>query len=155
MSLENEVKLLRNVSLLANVEPSKLKLLAFTSEWETYQGGDFLCRQGDVGDAAFIIIEGDADVIVDTPDGEAIIATRGANDVIGEIAILCDVPRTASVRAQNHLVTLKITKDVFLQLITGYPQTAVEILRILADRLHHTTTQLREAMTRAAAAGDH
>ncbi len=150
MSLEKEVKLLRNVSLLANVEPSKLKLLAFTSEWETYQSGDFLCRQGDVGDAAFIIIEGEADVLVGTPDGEAVIATRGANDVIGEIAILCDVPRTASVRARDHVVTLKITKDVFLQLITGYPQTAVEILRILADRLQHTTAQLREAMARAA-----
>jgi len=150
MSLEKEVKLLRNVSLLANVEPSKLKLLAFTSEWETYQAGDFLCQQGEVGDSAFIIIEGEAEVIVDSPEGEIVIATRGANDVIGEISILCDVPRTASVRARDHLVTLKVTKDVFLQLITGYPQTAVAILRILADRLQKTTAQLREAMARAA-----
>ena len=153
MSLEKEVKLLRNVSLLANVEPSKLKLLAFTSHWETYEAGDFLCRQGEVGDSAFIIIEGEAEVIVDTPEGELTIATRGANDVIGEIALLCDVPRTATVRARDHLVTLKVTKDVFLQLITGYPQTALAILRILADRLQKTTTQLREAVARAAPSG--
>ncbi len=149
MSLEKEVKLLRNVSLLANVEPSKLKLLAFTSQWETYESGEFLCKQDEVGDSAFIIIEGEAEVIVDAPDGPLTIATRGANDVIGEIAILCDIPRTASVCAKSHLVTLKVTKDVFLQLITGYPQTAVAILRILADRLQKTTMQLREALAKA------
>ena len=153
MSLETEVKLLRKVSLLADVEHARLKLLAFTSQWETYQAGDFLCRQGEVGDSAFIIIEGVAEVIVDSPEGEVTIATRGANDVIGEIAILCDVPRTASVRAQGKLKTLKVTKEVFLQLITGYPETAVAILRILADRLQKTTTQLREAMARGAPAG--
>ena len=80
-------------------------------------------------------------------------AAYGANDVIGEISILCDVPRTASVRAQGKLTTMKVTKDVFLQLITGYPETAVAILRILADRLQKTTTQLREAMARGAPAG--
>ena len=100
-----------------------------------------------------LVIGSDGIFQIDSNTGEITIATRGKNDVIGEIAILCDVPRTASVRARDRLVTLKVTKEVFLQLITGYPQTAVAIIRILADRLQKTTTQLREAMERGMPAG--
>ena len=69
MSLNEEVELLRNIPMFARIEPSKLKLLAFTSERLTFQGGQDLCVQGGDGDSAFIIIDGAADVIVDTPKG--------------------------------------------------------------------------------------
>ena len=99
MSLNEEVELLRNIPMFARIEPSKLKLLAFTSERLTFQSGQDLCVQGADGDSAFIIIEGDAEVIVDSPNGPMTVAAMGRNDVVGEIAILCDVPRTATVRA--------------------------------------------------------
>ena len=67
MSLNEEVELLRSVPLFANIEPSKLKLLAFTSERLTFPAGQDLCKQGDIGDAAYVIVSGDADVIIDTP----------------------------------------------------------------------------------------
>ena len=101
MSLAKDVEVLRNIPLFAKVEPAKLKLLAFTSERLEYMAGDELFRQGDYGDAAYIILEGEADVLVDTPEGAVKVATLGKNDIIGEIAILCDVPRTATVVAQS------------------------------------------------------
>ncbi len=145
MTLNEEVELLRKIPLFAKVEPSKLKLLAFTSERVSYDAGQALFVQGDMGDAAYIIVEGDADVEVSTPSGPLIVATLGRNDFVGEIAILCDVPRTATVRAKTRLVTLRIAKDLFFRLITEFPQMAVEIMRELASRLEHTTAQLREA----------
>ena len=145
MSLNEEVELLRNIPMFARIEPSKLKLLAFTSERLTFQRGQDLCVQGGDGDSAFIIIEGDADVIVDSPDGPLTVAAMGRNDVVGEIAILCDVPRTATVRATTDLTALKISKDLFFRLVTEFPQMAVEIMRVLATRLNVTTAQLLQA----------
>ena len=58
MSLNEEVELLRNIPLFAKLEPSKLKLLAFTAERITYEADQVLFRQGEVGDAAYIIVDG-------------------------------------------------------------------------------------------------
>ena len=146
MSLNEEVELLRNIPLFAKLEPSKLKLLAFTSERITYEADQVLFCQGDVGDAAYIIIEGAAKVLVDTDQGQIKVAALGRNDFVGEIAILCDVPRTATVKASAKTVTLRITKDLFFRLVAEFPEMSVEIMRELASRLEHTTQQLREAL---------
>ena len=146
MSLNEEVELLRNIPLFAKLEPSKLKLLAFTSERITYEADQVLFCQGDVGDAAYIIIEGAAKVLVDTDQGEIEVAALGRNDFVGEIAILCDVPRTATVKASAKTVTLRITKDLFFRLVAEFPEMSVEIMRELASRLEHTTQKLREAL---------
>ena len=69
--------------------------------------------------------------------------------IVGEIAILCDVPRTATIKAKEPLSTLKITKDMFYRLVAEFPQMAVEIMRELAHRLEDTNEKLRAA-TRAA-----
>ena len=149
MSLNEEVELLRNIPLFAKLEPSKLKLLAFTAERITYDADQTLFSQGDVGDAAYIIVDGAAKVIVDTPDGELEVAELGRNDFVGEIAILCDVPRTATVRASSKTITLRITKDLFFRLVAEFPEMSVEIMRELASRLEQTTQQLREALAQS------
>ena len=106
MSLNEEVEALRSVPLFAKIAPSKLKLLAFTSERLTFPAGQELFHQGDPGDAAYIILDGQADVVIDTPNGELAVAKVGKNDFVGEIAILIDVPhdRTAP-RSQQRRVS--------------------------------------------------
>ncbi len=142
MSLNEEVELLRNIPMFANIEPSKLKLLAFTSERMAFKDGDVLFRQGEQGDSAYVIIGGEADVIVDTPKGPLTVAKLKRNDIVGEIAILCDVPRTATVKAATKLEAMVIAKDLFFRLIMEFPQMAVEIMRELARRLDATNRKL-------------
>ena len=144
MSLQQEFELLRKIPMFANIEPAKLKLLAFTSERLSYADGDVLFRQGDPGDAAFLIITGRADVTIDTEKGPLSVATLGNHDFVGEIAILCDVPRTATVTAKSDLVALRIRKELFFRLIGEFPEIAKEIMRELANRLLQTNAQLRE-----------
>jgi CRP/FNR family transcriptional regulator, cyclic AMP receptor protein len=148
MSLSQDVEVLRSIPLFAKIEPAKLKLLAFTSERLQFVDGDEVCRQGEFGDAAYIILEGRADVLVDTPAGALKVATVGKNDIIGEIAILCDVPRTATVTASTDLTTLKVSKDNFFQLLRQFPQIGIEVMHELASRLHHTTQDLTAAKAR-------
>ncbi|MBN33602.1 MAG: cyclic nucleotide-binding protein [Rhodospirillaceae bacterium] len=147
MSLQQDVDLLRNIPLFAKIEPSKLKLLAFTAERLTFSQGDVLCRQGDEGDSAYIIIDGEADVLVNTDAVEVTVATLKTNDFLGETAILCDVPRTATVQAKTDLEALMISKDLFFQLIYQFPSMSIEIMRELASRVERTTAQLREAVS--------
>ncbi len=145
MSLDQEVEILRQIPLFANIETAKLKLMCFASERLTFKPKQTLCRQGDPGDAAFVIVEGEAEVSVDAPKGPMTVAVLKRNDIVGEIAILCDVPRTATVTANSEVVALKVTKDLFFRLVTDFPEMGVEIMRVLAHRLEQTTAQLREA----------
>ena len=145
MSLNEEVELLQNIPLFSKIDPSKLKLLAFAAERITFDGGQELFHQGDHSDTAYIIMEGSADVRVDTPGGEISVAKLGKNDIVGEIGILCDVPRTATLFAIDSVTTLAISKDLFFQMVREYPDMGIEIMRELADRLEKTTKQLREA----------
>ena len=143
--LHDEVDLLRRIPLFAQIEPAKLKLIAFTSERVAFDAGKVLFNQGDGANAAYVIVEGKAEVMVNSEAGPVTVAVLGPNDFFGEIAILCDVPRTATVRAQSRLVTLRISKDLFLRLIKEFPQMAVSIMRELAHRLEQTNNQLRTA----------
>ena len=143
MSLKEEVNLLQRIPLFQNVEPAKLKLLAFTSERVAFEAGQVLFNEGDMGDAAYIIMEGDAEVSVRSPAGPVVVATLGRNAFVGEIAILCEVPRTATVKARQRLVCLRISKELFLRLINEFPQMAVAVVRELALRLEASNQKLR------------
>ena len=147
MSLNEEVELLRNIPLFCKIDASKLKLLAFTSERLSYQDDHILFNQGDSGDAAYIIMNGSAAILIDTENGQIEVARLKKGDVVGEIAILCDVPRTATVQAKDSLTTLKVTKDTFFRLVIEFPQISVEIMRELASRLERTNAKLREALS--------
>jgi CRP-like cAMP-binding protein len=145
MILKDEVELLRRVPLFAGVEPTKLKLLAFTSDRMSFEAGQILFEQGDAGDAAYVVLNGSAEVLVNRAGSQIKVADLEKNAIVGEIAILCDVPRTATVRAQERLETLRISKDQFLRLLAEFPDMAIEIMRVLADRLGRTTAELSEA----------
>lgn len=146
MSLNEEVELLRRIPLFANIEPSKLKLLAFTSERLKFREGAELFHQGDMGDSAYIIIDGSVRIMVSTPKGDIKVADVNKNDIVGEISILCDVPRTATVIADEDVEVLKITKELFFRMVSEFPQMAVEIMRELAARLEKTTGQLTQSL---------
>ena len=78
-------------------------------------------------------------------DSRIELAKLGRGAIVGEIAILCDVPRTATVTSTGKTVTLRISKELFFRLIEEFPQIAVEVMRELAHRLENTNLQLREA----------
>ena len=145
MALKDEVEQLRRVPLFANISPARLKLLAFTSELVAYGSGQVMFRQGDPGDAAYVFLSGTADVLIDSPSGPITVDTVNPNSIVGEIAILCDVARTATIMTTAPVEALRIRKDHFLRLLVEFPEMAVEIMRVLAERLSHTTAALTAA----------
>jgi len=146
MSLKQEFELLRRVPMFTDIEPAKLKLLAFMSERVGFDPGKQLMRQGDAADAAYLIIDGHADVLVETPAGPVVVATLGPNELVGEMAILCDVPRNATVHAKDRVVALRISKEPFMRMVREFPTMAVSIMQELAQRVASTNNQLSAAL---------
>jgi CRP/FNR family cyclic AMP-dependent transcriptional regulator len=151
MNLNEEVEILKGVPLFAKMESAKLKLLAFTGERMTFGTGQEVCHQGDPGDAMYVILGGIADVLIDTPNGPLRVAQLKKNGFFGETAILCDAPRNATIAANESLLTLKISKDMFYRLVTEFPSMAIEMMRELAHRVEDTNQKLREATANKAA----
>ena len=144
MSLEQEVELIRQFPIFSKIQPAMQKLLCFSSERLTYDSGQVMFNAGDAADAAFIIIEGEVEISVPTPSGPIIVNTLGKNELLGEIAIFGEVPRTATAKATAKLETLKISKDMFIKVIRENPDAAIELIKILAGRLANTTSQLTQ-----------
>jgi len=144
MSLEQEVELIRQFPIFSKIQPAMQKLLCFSSERLTYDAGQVMFNAGDAADAAYIIIDGSVEISVPTPSGPIIVNTLGKNELLGEIAIFGDVPRTATAKAMAKLEALKISKDMFVKVIRENPDAAVELIKILAGRLANTTSQLTQ-----------
>jgi len=147
MSLEQEVELIRQVPIFSKIQPAMQKLLCFSAERLNYDAGQVIFNAGDVGDSAYIIIDGTVEISVPTPSGPIIINNMVKNDLLGEIAIVGEVPRTATAKALTKCETLKISKELFMKIIRENPDAAIELIRILASRLASTTTQLTRTRT--------
>ncbi|MGI3903470.1 MAG: cyclic nucleotide-binding domain-containing protein [Janthinobacterium lividum] len=143
--LKEDVEVLREVPIFASVDPSKLKLLAFASQRLKFDNGQLLCSEGELGDKAFVIVKGTADVYVRAGDTEVKVATVGRNDFIGDMAILGDRPRSATVKASTPCETLVIGKTQLMGLLKSFPDMGIAMMRVLAFRLERTNKALAQA----------
>lgn len=153
MSIHSEVDLLRKIPLFANIDTAKLKLLAFTSERLAFPAGAILFREGERGDSAYLILSGQVDVAVNSPKGPVSVASIKEHNIVGEMALLGDMPRTATISATEPVEALKIKKDQFFQMLRDLPQMTLEIMRELAVRLNNANKELSAAHARLRDAG--
>jgi CRP-like cAMP-binding protein len=142
MTLETEVQSLRQVPMFRDIDPARLKLLAFTSERVNFAQGQKFFSQGDPADAAYVILNGKADVSLESPNGAIKVAELGQDAIVGEMGILSDSPRSATIIAAEPTTALRIDKRVFLELLTQFPQMSVAVMRELASRLEKMNAQL-------------
>jgi len=153
MSINSEVEALRTIPMFRTIEPAKLRLLAFISERITFRAGEVICTQGEPGDSAFIILSGKGDVLVDAGGVLRKVAEIKKNDVVGEMALLTEMPRTATVTAGEEITALRISKDNFFRILQEFPEVSLEMMRVLAHRLERTTHDLAEVRGQLAEAG--
>ncbi len=151
MSLDSEVELIRRLPLFAKIDLAMLKLLCFSSERLIFDAGQVMFNAGDSADAAYILIEGSVAISRPTPTGPVVVGTLGSSEIVGEIAIFADVPRTATITATSRVDALRIAKEQMMSIIRANPDTALELIRQLALRLANTTARLSELLATSAA----
>ncbi len=139
--LNDEANLLEDIPFFAGIERSKLKLLAFTSDHLKFNQGQYLFWQGNMAEEAYMILEGSVDIIIDSLDGPKTIATAHRGELVGELAMLSDAPRTASVRAAEPISVMSISKDIFIKLISENSEVSTNLTRMLAGRFESMMRQ--------------
>jgi CRP/FNR family transcriptional regulator, cyclic AMP receptor protein len=142
------VVLLRRIPVFASLDPASLKLLAFSSNYLTFNDGEALCQQGEPGDTVFVIDEGEVEISIRVDGAPIHLARLGKHDLFGEMAVICNLPRTADVFACGLLKVLRIEGDVFLQMVTANRDAALGVMRVLSERLMRFT-ELYERMKRS------
>jgi CRP-like cAMP-binding protein len=155
VDVTQEAEMLQKVPLFSSLSASERKLLAFTSQLQCFAPGDVLMRQGEPADCAYVILDGEVDVLGTTSGGDFVVATLGRNAMPGEIGVFTDAPRTATVRAKGPVRALRISPEVFLRLASGRPDRALHVMRQLSTHIANdlrTLASLKEELQKALAA---
>ena len=126
-----KVELIKRVPLFANCSKHELEEITHIEDEIDLNEGKEMTREGSRGREFFVLLEGDADV---TKDGRSI-NKLGAGDFFGEIALVSDTPRTATVTATSPVRALVITDRSFRRLLDESPEIQRKVLVELAERL--------------------
>ena len=136
---------LSRVEIFAGLGARDLKAVAKSCGEATYADGDYLCRQGERGVAAFLIVSGTIRVENEMDDGEIVpIAELGQGAMVGEMAIIDGDERTASIRAVGDVMALVLTQWSMQGLLKERPSIAASMLPVVVRRFRNTTAELRK-----------
>ncbi|WP_069805112.1 cyclic nucleotide-binding domain-containing protein [Thermogemmatispora onikobensis] len=138
--------LLRKVSLFSSLSDKELKKIATSAQERHYSPGTALFHQGDTGTGLYIITAGRVRIVQATdPDrAEEVIGTAGPGEVLGEMALLDDLPRSASVIAEEETRAVILPIWEFRTVLRQQPELALKLLGVLSRRLRKAEGRLAE-----------
>jgi NTE family protein len=128
---------LRDVPLFADLDSELRAEVASRATAIDLPAGDWLFRQGDPGDSMYAVLLGRLEVLIESPE-PVVIRVAGAGDAVGELALLNDAPRSASVRARRDSRLLRIDREHFSALLADVPSFAQALTRTLAALLQQS-----------------
>jgi CRP-like cAMP-binding protein len=113
-------ELLRRMPLFAELDAQQIQLIAAQLREEVHDEGAVIIHQGEIGETFYVIESGRVRVSVEEDGREKVVSERGRGEYVGEIALLIDVPRTATVTALTETHVLTLHKDDFDRLVTEH-----------------------------------
>lgn len=131
-------EVLARASVFAGLDDAALARLSVSATPTSLQGGAWLFRQGDVGDALYVVATGRLDAVVDQDDRPVVVRSCRRGDVFGELAIVCDAPRTASMLAVRDSELWRIERAQVETLLRESPEFALALTRFLGDKVRRT-----------------
>ena len=135
------------------LEPREVMEIIHIVEVAEYPAGDVVFKEGDTGDAWFIVYRGAVDVLKEGAAGEKKIAEIGPKGCFGEMSILNDLPRSATIRAAEDTMVLRVKRGVFGKLVEEEHLVAYKLLHemaiLLAERQHTSTSKLSELLDKS------
>ena len=139
---QNELLAQHLRAYLGELEPAALALLANKLQWVELAAGATLMNQGEAGDSMYISVSGRLRAYVRDEDGvEHLVREMARGQVIGEMSLYMDSPRTASVVAIRDSVLVRLDKADFHQLLASSAQVSIALTRQLIQRLQHTQSR--------------
>ncbi|MBM64863.1 MAG: cyclic nucleotide-binding protein [Myxococcales bacterium] len=133
----------------AKLLPMEVQYLADLANRRDLKAGDILFRQGDPGDAMFVVVSGELEVVLQDEDTERVVATLTAPQFLGEMTLIDKQPRSASVRASTDAVLLALSYDNIYSFARahrmGFTCLVINIAKTVSTRLRDMNVALLES----------
>lgn len=142
MSVKADAETLRSIPIFAECEPVHLQLLAFSAERRSFRPGDAIIEQGQPGTSAHVILDGQAEFSQDGSDGSQILGVAGPGALIGELAMIGQLPYSLTAVAKSAVSTAQINRALFIRVADEYPEFAAAVFRAVARKLDDSMSGL-------------
>ncbi|WP_299142251.1 ABC transporter transmembrane domain-containing protein [uncultured Tateyamaria sp.] len=132
--LARKLDALSTAPLFSGLKRKQLRLLAFGARWYAAAPGEYVFHKNDdAKDGAYMIIDGEADLLLPLDDAEdKLIATVGAGALVGELGLIRGEPRALDMRAKSDLTCLRIGEEDFMAVVENDAATAFRLLQVVA-----------------------
>ncbi|WP_158675235.1 Crp/Fnr family transcriptional regulator [Thiohalobacter thiocyanaticus] len=134
------VEALRTIPLFANVDDHDLAQIAAASTVRSYRKNSIIISEGDASSSLYLVLDGELKVYVSDEDGRANIINRlGPGDYFGELSLIDEQPRSASIEALTRCRLSVLTRAYFIDYLETHPRVAIRMLEGMGERLRRTT----------------
>jgi HEAT repeat protein len=144
LSLMERILFFKRVPLFANLAPSDLKQVAAIAQEASFSDGTAIVHQGEEGDVMFIVVSGEIRVVNTAGHKEIELARRKPGEYVGEMALISNEPRIASLIALGNVHALCIDQKSFESLLRDRPDVSLAVIQILCKRLKEASKRLHE-----------
>ena len=138
LSVMDRALVLCRVPLFAGLDGADLRQVAEAATEYAFEDGDLLAREGEAGDAMHIVVSGEVAVLVGGDGAAREVAVRRAGEPIGELALLGEDRRMATLVARGAVRTLGLDRGRFERILRERPEVALAVIRVLGDRLRES-----------------
>jgi CRP/FNR family transcriptional regulator len=140
---EDTALLLRNVALFSELAAEDLVQVAELAVPRTFASGEIVFREGDASDTCYVIRAGHARAVLEHPDGRSItLAQFGPGEIFGELAMLGEEPRSATVESIEDLMAIAILGPDMRRLLREHPEISIRLIASLGRRLREANDRL-------------
>ena len=141
--LGEKILLLKEIEIFSGLSPSELAAIATVTKELNYPEDRTVIKQNDVGETVFLVVDGEVEVIKEKTDGEQmVIATIGEGDAFGEMALLENELRSATIQTTKASRFLIIHQQEFKETALEFPRIALKICKILSRRIRNLHSQI-------------
>lgn len=143
--LTDKILHLKKIEIFADLTINELAAVASATEEVRFAEGDTVFNEGEQGETLFLVVEGDVAVIKNlTADKQIELDSIGAGDYFGEMALFGDERRSATIKVKSAARFLTLSKQELQEIVSEYPQIALNVCRVLSMRIRHLHSKISE-----------
>jgi HEAT repeat protein len=145
ISLGEKILLLKKIDMFSDLSAAEMAAIASVTKEMDYPEIRTVIKQGSVGETVFLILDGEVEVIKENADGQTMFLDKiGSGDSFGEMALLENEPRSATIRTTKPSRFLILHKQEFNETVLEYPRIALKICKVLSSRIRHLHVKIQD-----------
>ncbi len=144
ITISDKILRLKGIELFEGLSVGEFAAVASVTEEIVYPAGEFVIKEGDTGETMYLIVSGEVSVVKGLgQDQEIELARIGTGDYFGEMALVDDIVRSATVRTEKESRLLVLHKQEFKEIVREYPQITLQICKVLSARIRNLQEKVK------------